>query len=233
MKMASTTTAGTAIPRISPARRPPAMYAAAAVIRTADDQQSRHRGADRQAGPRHQLVEQQVDAGDEEPGRQAHPRLGPEHQAGAHDARDRAAGADDRNGRRAAGRQDGHASEEAADEVQTDEPDGAQRVLDGVAEDEEEPHVAEQMDHAHVEEQGREHGEQVVRADLRVDPCRHQSPVLQERHEAHAHGQLEEKDEQVHADDGDGGVRPAAGLHFVADDGKHGRRQYRQSRTAT
>ena len=77
---------------------------------------------------------------------------------------DRAAGADDRNGRGAAGRQDGHAAEEAADEVQTHEPDGAQRVLDGVAEDEEEPHVAEQMDHAHVEEQGREHGEQVVRA---------------------------------------------------------------------
>ena len=76
---------------------------------------------------------------------------------------------------------------------------------------------------AHVKEHGREHGDQVVRGDLSIDSRRHQAPVLQERHEARADCQLEEEDQQVDADQGDGGVRPAAGLYFVADNGEHDR----------
>ena len=108
-----------------------------------------------------------VDRGDEkedEPERMD-ARVGELDQVGAHHAGDGAAGADHGDAGIRIGQELGHGGGGPAQQVKQQELGGAQNILDIVAEDPQEPHVAEHVHPTAVEEHGSEHAQkaQVIR----------------------------------------------------------------------
>ena len=162
-------------------------------------------------------------AEDEEDQRQ-HLRARQQHEVGAEHRRDRAARADVRDRRVGVAREGerdeglGRRRREAAEEVEEEEADLAERVLDVVAEDPEEEHVAEQVHPAAVQEHRRERGQEPALPDRRARALDLARVVAELVDRALQVGELvEDPDEHVRDDQRDRDERERPRRHVVAE----------------
>jgi hypothetical protein len=106
---------------------------------------------------------------------------------------------------------------DAGQEIEDQEVDVAELVLDIVAEDPQEQHVAEEMKPASVHEHGGEDGHGALDWILR-EARRDERPLLDE---AIAAAELDQKEQHVEADQGKGDDWCRAPLRVVVADGEH------------
>jgi hypothetical protein len=106
---------------------------------------------------------------------------------------------------------------DAGEQVEDEEFEVSEAVLDIVAKDPQEQHIAEQMQPTAMHEHGREDRDRVCLGTA-GKARRYESPVLDELVAA---GKLDEEDQDIEADKDEGDVRHAPPLRVVVADREH------------